>query len=134
MVTTINSVREVAEQNMASTEQMKATSGEVDSAIADVASIAQENSAAVQQVSAAAQETSAQAEQVSAAKVALGEMAENLSQRVGQFKLNGNGAAKSGAGAGERPARQAVAAGADQNGGSAEEDGTPATPPNERLN
>ena len=120
MVSTIDSVREVAEQNMASTEEMEATSNEVGTAIASVASVAQENSAAVQQVSAAAQETSAQAAQVSAATVSLGEMAENLKARVGQFTLNGNGASKSTNGSGKaksdtsEPARETVALGAGQ--------------------
>ena len=121
MVTTIDSVREVAEQNMASTEEMEATSGEVGTAIASVASVAQENSAAVQQVSAAAEETSAQAAQVSAATVSLGEMAENLKARVGQFTLNGNGSSKSttngkakGGSASSETEREKVALGAGQ--------------------
>ena len=117
MVTTIDSVREVAEQNMASTEEMEATSSEVADAITFVASIAQESSASVEQVSASAEETSAQAQQVQGSAAALGTMADNLKERVSQFKLSANGAGKNGSAtnggsASDAPEREAVAAGA----------------------
>lgn len=88
MVSSLDSVSAVVEENTAATEQMAASSNEVTQAIENIASVSEENSAAVEEVSAAAEEMSAQAEEVTASAQSLSQMAQELQTVVAQFKLS----------------------------------------------
>ena len=90
LVSAVDSVSAVVEENTASTEQMAAGSTEVTQAMENIASVSEQNSAAVEQVSAGTEEMSAQVEEVSASAQALEEMAQNLKDLVGRFKLEGD--------------------------------------------
>lgn len=87
LISAVDSVSAVVEENTASTEQMAANSNEVSQAIESIASISEENSAAIEEVSASAEEMSAQVEEVTAASQTLAEMAGNLQRLVSGFKL-----------------------------------------------
>lgn len=88
LITAVDSVSAVVEENTASTEQMAANSSEVNVAIESIASISEENSASIEEVSASTEEMSAQVEEVTAAAHQLSEMAKILLSVVGRFKLN----------------------------------------------
>ncbi|MBA4386235.1 MAG: hypothetical protein C0410_15990 [Anaerolinea sp.] len=88
LITAVDSVSAVVEENTASTEQMAANSSEVHSAIESIASISEENSASVEEVSASTEEMSAQVEEVTAAAQQLSEMSKALQSVVNRFKLN----------------------------------------------
>jgi methyl-accepting chemotaxis protein len=87
LVTSMDRVLAVVEENTASTEEMAAASGEVTQSIEAIASVSEENSAAVEEVSASAEEMSAQVEEVSASAQSLAEMADGLQRLVEQFNL-----------------------------------------------
>ncbi|MBI9051693.1 MAG: HAMP domain-containing protein [Anaerolineaceae bacterium] len=87
LITSVDAVSAVIEENTAATEQMNASSSEVTQAIENIASISEENSAAVEEVSASAEEMSAQVQEVSQAAKALSELAEELRIIVRQFQL-----------------------------------------------
>jgi len=87
LVTTMDSVSAVVEENSAATEEMAAGANEVGKAIENIASVSEENSAAVEEVSASAEEMSAQVEEVTASAQSLADMAQNLQNLVAQFKL-----------------------------------------------
>jgi len=87
LVTSVESVSAIVEQNTESTEKMAANSAEVSMAIERIASVSEENSAAVEEVSASAEEMSAQVQEVTASAQTLSEMAQALKAVVDQFKL-----------------------------------------------
>jgi len=87
LVTSVDSVSAVIEENTASTEQMAANSSEVSQAVESIASVSQENSAAIEEVSASAEEMSAQVEEVTASAQSLADMAQVLNEIVSTFKL-----------------------------------------------
>jgi methyl-accepting chemotaxis protein len=87
LVTSMDSVSAVVEENTAATEEMAASSNEVGKAIENIASVSEENSAAVEEVSASAEEMSAQVEEVTASAQSLAEMAEKLNEIVSIFKI-----------------------------------------------
>ncbi len=84
------SIAAVAEQNSSATEQMRATARTVADAIQSIAGVAEENSAATEQVSASSEEMTAQVEEVTAAAHSLGAIADDLSAKIGTFKLAQN--------------------------------------------
>ncbi|NMC54273.1 MAG: HAMP domain-containing protein [Chloroflexi bacterium] len=88
LVTAVDTVSAVIEENTAATEQMSANANEVSLAIENIASVSEQNSAAIEEVSAGAEEMSAQVEEVTASAQSLAEMARALQQVVNQFKLN----------------------------------------------
>ncbi|KPL78676.1 hypothetical protein ADN00_05330 [Ornatilinea apprima] len=88
LVTAVDTVSAVIEENTAATEQMSANANEVSLAIENIASVSEQNSAAIEEVSASAEEMSAQVEEVTASAQSLAEMARALQQVVNQFKLN----------------------------------------------
>lgn len=88
LVTAVDSVSEIVEQNTAATEEMAATSSEVSLAIDHIASASEENSAEVEQVSASTEEMSAQIAEVTEAAASLSSMAKALDQIVAGFKLS----------------------------------------------
>ncbi|PKO00194.1 MAG: hypothetical protein CVU42_05495 [Chloroflexi bacterium HGW-Chloroflexi-4] len=87
LVSAVDSVSSIVEENTASTEEMAANSSEVTQAIEDIASVSEENSAAIEQVSASTEEMSAQVEEVTASAQSLSEMARDLQDLVAVFKL-----------------------------------------------
>lgn len=87
LVSAVDSVSAIVEENTASTEQMAANSTEVNQAIESIASVSEENSAAIEEVSASTEEMSAQVEEVTASAQSLAEMAQNLQDLVKKFKL-----------------------------------------------
>jgi len=88
LVSSVDSVSAVIEENTASTEEMAANSSEVSQAVESIASVSQENSAAIEEVSASAEEMSAQVEEVTASAQSLADMAQALQQIVNTFKLD----------------------------------------------
>lgn len=88
LVTAMEVVSAVVEENTASTEEMAASSSEVLGAIEGIAGIGEENSAAVEEVSASAQEMSAQVEEVSASAHSLSELADILAHLMASFQLD----------------------------------------------
>ncbi len=87
LVTAMDSVSVVVEENIAATEEMAAGSNEVTQAIENIASVSEQNSAAVEEVSASAEEVSTQTEEVMVSAQWLAEMANVLQELVSQFKL-----------------------------------------------
>ena len=87
LVTSMDTVSAVVEENTASTEEMAAGSSEVNISIESIASISEENSAAIEEVSASTEEMSAQVQEVSASAQVLSEMAGSLHSAVVRFKL-----------------------------------------------
>jgi methyl-accepting chemotaxis protein len=91
LVTAMDGVSAVVEENTAATEEMSAGSSEVTKSIENIASVSEENSAAIEEVSASTEEMSAQVEEVTASAQSLAEMAQALQQVIGQFKLEDHG-------------------------------------------
>jgi len=87
LVSSMDTVSAVVEENTASTEEMAAGSSEVNGSIESIASISEENSAAIEEVSASTEEMSAQVEEVSASAQILSDMAGSLHSAVVRFKL-----------------------------------------------
>jgi methyl-accepting chemotaxis protein len=88
VVTAIEAVSVVVEENTAVAEEMAANSQEVTAAMEGVAGIAEENSASAEEVSALAEEMSAQAEEVVASAEELSALAEELHTSVAQFRVD----------------------------------------------
>jgi methyl-accepting chemotaxis protein len=91
LVSAMDVVSAVTEENTATTEEMAKRANEAAQANENIASIAEENSAAAEEVSATAEEVSAQVEEVTASAQSLAAMAQELQALVIQFKLPGVG-------------------------------------------
>ena len=87
LMSVMESVSSVVEQNTATTADMSGDSNRVSQAIENIASISQENSAAVEQVSATAEELSAQAAELSRSAIDLSQMAIVVSDLISRFKV-----------------------------------------------
>ncbi len=87
VVSSLDLVSAVVDENAAATQDMASNSSEVTRAIDDIAATSQENSAAVEEVSAATEEMNAQVEEVTASAAELAEMAQTLQDLVAQFRL-----------------------------------------------
>jgi hypothetical protein len=112
LVSAVDAVSVVIEENAASTRQMAASSVEVSQAIENIASVSEENSAAVEEISASAEEMDMQAEESARAAQSLADMAHELQGLVSQFKLDaGTSNVQPQSGAAQRPAKLAVEAG-----------------------
>jgi len=95
LVTIIDSVGAVTEENTAAAQQMTASSQEVGKAVESAASIAEQSSAGTEQMSAAAEEMGGQVQEIVASSGSLKQMAEELKQAAGQFRIsNGQSAVK----------------------------------------
>jgi methyl-accepting chemotaxis protein len=90
LVSAMDGVSAVAEENGAAIIEMTANSSDVSSAMLGVANVSEENSAAVEEVSASSEEMTAQVEEVSASARSMAEMAESMRQLVLRFKLSSN--------------------------------------------
>jgi hypothetical protein len=88
LVSGMEAVNAVVQENIATTGEMAANSNEMTQAVENIASVSEENSAAIEEVAASTEEVSAQVEQVSASAAALTEMAQDLQQIIAQFRLN----------------------------------------------
>jgi len=88
MAEAIGTIRTVVEETSAASEEMKATADSAGEGVSNIANVAEENSAATEEVSAAAQEMSAQVEEVTASAHSLGQMSDDLRERVSAFKLD----------------------------------------------
>ncbi len=88
VVTAIEAMSAVVEENTAVAEEMAANSQEVTTTMEGVASIAEENSAAAEQVSASAEEMLAQVEEVTASSQELANLADQLKAAVAKFKVS----------------------------------------------
>ena len=88
MVSTIDGVNAVTQQNTVAAQQMAANSGGVKDSIEEISAISLQNSAASEEMSASAQEMSAQVEEVVASAQTLDEMAQELQTAVAVFKLD----------------------------------------------
>jgi len=86
LVSAMDTVSAVVEENTAATEEMSAGSNEVSEAVENIASVSEENSASVEEVSASTEEMSAQVEEVTASAQTLAEMAEALNEIVSRFQ------------------------------------------------
>jgi methyl-accepting chemotaxis protein len=87
LVSAMDRVSAVVDQNTSATEVMAMGSAEVTRAVENIASVSEENSAAVEEVSASAEEMSAQVEELSSSAQALADMASSLFHAVGRFKV-----------------------------------------------
>jgi methyl-accepting chemotaxis protein len=87
LVSAMELVGSIVEENTAATEEMAANSSALKQAVENIASVSEENSAAVEEVSAATEEVLAQVEQVSMSATSLQEMAQGLQKIVAQFAL-----------------------------------------------
>ena len=87
LVTSVDSVSAIVEENTAATEEMSANSTEVTQAIESIASVSEENSAAIEEVSASTEEMTAQVEEVTASAQSLAMMAQVLQEIVKRFRL-----------------------------------------------
>jgi len=89
MVSAMDAVSSVLEQNILATDQMSASAQIVTQAIENIASVAEENSAAIEEVSASAEEMTAQVEEVAASAQSLAALASQLNQVVAHFQIDG---------------------------------------------
>jgi methyl-accepting chemotaxis protein len=87
LISDMDMVSAVVEENTAATEEMAAGSNEVTLIIENIASISEENTAAIEGISATAEEMNAQVEEVTTSAYLLAEMADSLHQIVTEFKL-----------------------------------------------
>ncbi len=87
LVSAMDAVSAVVEENTAATEEMAAGSGEVAQAIENIAGVSEENSASAEEVSAAVEEVNAQVEEFIASAQTMAEMAQTLQTLVAQFTL-----------------------------------------------
>ena len=88
LITSVETVSSIVEENTAATEEMAASSAEVTTAVESIASVSEENSASVEEVSASTEEMSAQVEEVTASAHELSSIADGLAIMVSQFKLS----------------------------------------------
>ncbi len=91
IVTAIDSVGAVVEENTSVAEEMAAGSQETTDAMENVVSIATQNSASIEEVSASAEEMSAQVEEVVASSEELSALAEELRAATSQFQVTETG-------------------------------------------
>lgn len=87
VTTAIENVAQIAAQNLFASEQMGAESGRVTGAVESIAAVSEETAASAQQISAAAQEMNASVEEVASAVRMLSEMADEMAQLLGQFRI-----------------------------------------------
>ncbi|MDE3075237.1 MAG: Tar ligand binding domain-containing protein, partial [Chloroflexota bacterium] len=87
VVSAMQSISGVIEQNTAATEEMAAQATEVSDAFQSIASASLQQSAATEEVSASADGMSTQVEEMSGQAEELAEMAEELKELVSRFKL-----------------------------------------------
>ena len=87
LVSAIDVVSAVVDENTASTEMMSENSREVTGTIRKIASVSEQNSAAVELVSASTLEMRTQVEEVSASAQSLAQMAQVLQKVMERFKL-----------------------------------------------
>jgi methyl-accepting chemotaxis protein len=90
VLTAIENVSAIVEENTASTEQLAASSGGINEAMESVASISGQNSAAAEEVSSATEEISAQAQELSASAQMLAQIAQELQETIARFRLGEN--------------------------------------------
>ncbi|HHV62671.1 MAG TPA: HAMP domain-containing protein [Firmicutes bacterium] len=83
----IAEVVSVAEENTAATEEMAASIEEMKKAIDNVAAVSEESAAAVEEVSASTEEVNASIQEMSASAESLAEMAQKLQELVAKFKV-----------------------------------------------
>lgn len=88
LVSAMERVSAVVEENSAATQEMSAGSAQVTQAVESVASVSEENSAAVQQISASAEEMSAQVNDVSDSSNELCSVVQHLNMVVGHFVID----------------------------------------------
>jgi hypothetical protein len=96
VVTAIETVGTVVEENTAAAEEMAANSQEVMQIIGGVATVAEENSASAEEVSASAEEMSAQIEEVVSSSLELASLAEQLRMAISQFRIEETNALQAG--------------------------------------
>jgi methyl-accepting chemotaxis protein len=106
LVSASDAIAAIAEETNAAAESMTGSAEQVARAVESIAAISEQNSASAQEVSAATEEMSAQAEEVVASASTLSDMAVQLEDLAGRFKV-GDGASGSGYAA---PASLSVAA------------------------
>jgi methyl-accepting chemotaxis protein len=87
LVFAVDSVSAVIEENTAATEEMAASSNDVNQSIMMIASISEENSAAVEEVSASTTEVKDKVNEVNNSAQTLAEMAVALKEIVDQFQV-----------------------------------------------
>jgi methyl-accepting chemotaxis protein len=87
LVEAMQSVSAVVEQNTASTKLLASGTGEIERAVADVASVSEQNSAAAEEVNAMTEELGNESRQIAASAQALNELAASLQTMLGQFRL-----------------------------------------------
>lgn len=90
LVTSVDTVAAIEQQNSAATEKISTNTTEIAHAIDSIASVSEENSAAIEEVSANAEEMNAQVEEVTMAAKSLAEMAQALKAITVKFKLEGD--------------------------------------------
>ncbi len=91
VVTAVETVSVVIEENTAVAEQMAANSQQITATMESVAGIAEENSASTEEVSALAEEMSAQTEEAVASAEELSALAEELQAATAQFRVEETG-------------------------------------------
>ncbi len=87
LVSTVDNVSAVVEENTASTEEMAANSDEVVLSIESIIGISADNNTSIEKVNANAEEMSSQVDEVTASAATLAEMAKNLKDTISLFKL-----------------------------------------------
>jgi methyl-accepting chemotaxis protein len=87
LVSAMDSVSAVVEQNTAATEEMSHGAREFSLVVEKINRISEENSAAVEQVSASTEEMSAQVQQVNTSATELAEMARRMNEAVSRFTI-----------------------------------------------
>ena len=88
LIDAMDAVSAVVEENTAATEEMSAGASELSHSIENIASVSEENSAAIEEITASTEEVSAQVEEVSNYARSLDEMAAELQQIIGQFRVD----------------------------------------------
>jgi methyl-accepting chemotaxis protein len=87
LVSMMDTVSAVVEENNAATEEMTAVSGEVMQAVENIAAVSEENSAAAEEVSGSAHEMSQQVDDMNGSAQSLAQMTDLLAGLIRQFKL-----------------------------------------------
>jgi methyl-accepting chemotaxis protein len=90
LVSAMDSVSAVVEQNTAATEEMSHGASAVSQVVEKINRISEENSAAVEEVTASTEEMSAQVQQVSSSAGQLAEMAGRMNQAISRFRISDN--------------------------------------------
>lgn len=87
VVTAVDNVAAITEQNTAATEEMSANSTQVENAIDNIAAIAMQSSASAQQISTSTEEITASTAEITGSAQSLSAMALELQGLVNRFKL-----------------------------------------------